>query len=112
MSDEKANLGYATTRELLEELKARGEVSATVGEYPEEMNGMAIGAASLLDSLPGSMLNYKTVEDSDIEEELFSQLEQLNTSSLMVNVDYLELVEREGKEQTLIILGQLKDLLG
>ena len=58
--DCKPNLGCATTRELLEEIKARGEVSHTIGEYPEEMGGMAIGAARLLDTLPGSMLDYKT----------------------------------------------------
>lgn len=63
MSAVKANLGYASTRELLEELKARGEVSATIGEYPEEMGGMAIGAANLIDTLPGSMLEYKTVDE-------------------------------------------------
>jgi hypothetical protein len=62
-----ANLGYATTRELLEEIKARGEVSATIGEYPEEMNAMAIGAANLLDSLPGSMLEYRTVGEYPYE---------------------------------------------
>lgn len=51
-------------------------------------------------------------EEEAAEEELFSQLDSMSTSSLMVNVDYLELVEREGKEQAFIILGQLKDLLG
>lgn len=55
-------LGLATTRELLEELKARGEVSATIGDYPEEMGDMAIGAANLLEKLPGSMLDYRTVD--------------------------------------------------
>ena len=54
-------LGLATTRELLTEIKARGEVSHTIGEYPEEMGSMAIGAANLLDTLPGSMLDYRTV---------------------------------------------------
>lgn len=51
-------------------------------------------------------------EEDDVEEELFSQLEPMNTSSLMVNVDYLELVERVGKEEAFLVLGQLKDLLG
>lgn len=60
--DDEPRLGLATTRELLEELKARGEVSATIGEYPDEMGGMAIGAATLLDNLPGSMLDYRTVD--------------------------------------------------
>ena len=58
-----ANLGLATTRELLLELKARAEVAVTIGEYPEEMNALAIGAANVLDSLPGSMLDYKTVSE-------------------------------------------------
>lgn len=62
MTPERPRLGLATTRELLLEIKARGEVSATIGEYPEEMGGMAIGAAHLLDTLPGSMLDYRTVE--------------------------------------------------
>jgi hypothetical protein len=53
-------LGYATTRELLTELKARGEVSHTIGEYPDEMGALAIGAANILESLPGSMLDYRT----------------------------------------------------
>ena len=61
MSDEPL-LGLATTRQLLEEIKARGEVSATIGEYPEEMGAMAIGAGRLLDELPGSMLDYRTVD--------------------------------------------------
>jgi len=55
------NLGCATTRELLIEIQARGEVAHTIGEYPEEMGAMAIGAANLLESLPGSMLDYRTV---------------------------------------------------
>lgn len=52
-------LGLATTRELLEELKARGE---TEDRYREEGDAVAIGAANLLDTLPGSMLEYRTVE--------------------------------------------------
>ena len=56
-------LGLATTRQLLEEIQARGEVSATIGEYPELANDMAMGAARLLDDLPGSMLNYRTVDE-------------------------------------------------
>lgn len=60
--DDEPRLGLATTRELLEELKARGEVSATIGDYPEATGGMAIGAATLLDNLPGSILDYRTVD--------------------------------------------------
>lgn len=64
---DKPNLGLATTRELLNEIKARGEVSATIGEYPEEMGAMASGAANLLESLPGSMLEYKTVGGTEYD---------------------------------------------
>lgn len=53
-----ANLGLATTRELLEEIKTRGEL----GSYPEERD-MAIGAANLLASMPGSVLDYRTVSN-------------------------------------------------
>jgi hypothetical protein len=55
-----ARLGMATTRELLEEIKARAEVEASVGYYVEEPQSMAMGAQALLDSLPGSMLDYRT----------------------------------------------------
>jgi hypothetical protein len=51
------NLGLATTKELLIEIRARGE---TEGRYSEGSD-MAMGAANLLESLPGSMLDYKTV---------------------------------------------------
>lgn len=52
-------LGMATTRELLEEIRARGE---TEPRYREEGDAMAIGAANLIDVLPGSMLDYRTVD--------------------------------------------------
>jgi len=55
-------LGYATTRELLIEIEARGEVEATQGYYTEEPASMALGARHLLDTLPGSMLDYRTVD--------------------------------------------------
>lgn len=61
MRDCEPQLGCATTRELLIEIQARGEISATIGEYPQEMGDMAVGAANLLQSLPGSMLDYRTV---------------------------------------------------
>lgn len=52
-------LGLATTRQLLEEIQARGEME----DYYEDIgNRMAIGAAHLLDLLPGSMLDYRTVD--------------------------------------------------
>lgn len=62
--DDSARLGLATTYELLEELRARGTVSATVGEYPAQMGSMAMRASELLDSLPGPMLAYRTVDRS------------------------------------------------
>jgi hypothetical protein len=56
---DRAKLGLATTRELLEEIKARGE---TEPHYEEMGVGMAIGAANLIEQLPGSMLEYRTVD--------------------------------------------------
>jgi hypothetical protein len=53
-------LGLATTRELLLELKARGETEVYYRELGDEM---AIGATSLMDKLPGSMLDYRTVDN-------------------------------------------------
>lgn len=61
MNNCEPRLGCATTRELLEEIKARGE---TEPYYRQEGDEIAIGAANLLESLPGSMLDYRTV-DSD-----------------------------------------------
>jgi hypothetical protein len=61
-------LGLATTRQLLQELKARGEVSATVGEYPGAMKNLEIVAEMLLDNLPEQMLNYKTVGENTCHE--------------------------------------------
>lgn len=53
-------LGLATTRELLEEIRARGECEP---RYEEEGHALAIGAARLLDELPGSMLSYRTADE-------------------------------------------------
>lgn len=58
---DKPLLGLATTRQLLQEIKARGELEP---RYEEEGNMLAIGAANLLDTLPGSMLDYRTVDGS------------------------------------------------
>lgn len=62
MAEDRPLLGLATTRELLAEIKARGEVEAVTG-YQDEGNALAIGAARLIDELPGSMLDYRTVGD-------------------------------------------------
>lgn len=52
------HLGLATTRQLLIEVRARGK---TEMHYQGEGSDMAMGAANLLDTLPGSMLDYRTV---------------------------------------------------
>jgi len=62
VSEDKSNLGLATTREMLTELKVRGEVE---NYYEGEGTAMAIGAGNLLDSLPGSMLDYRTVDGEE-----------------------------------------------
>jgi hypothetical protein len=36
----------------------------------------------------------------------------MTASSLMVSVDYLDLVEQVGQEEAWVVLGKLKDLLG
>lgn len=66
---DKPYLGLATTRELLQEIKTRGEMASynKGGGYPEEID-MAIGAANLIDILPGSVLDYKTVNEYLAEE--------------------------------------------
>lgn len=65
MKQPEARLGYATTRELLEEIAARGRCE---DRYREEGDALAIGAANLLNTLPGSMLSYRTVgEESPTE---------------------------------------------
>lgn len=51
-------LGLATTRQLLREIKARGEVRG--GSFGRRMS---IGASNLLMELPEDVLNYKTVND-------------------------------------------------
>lgn len=43
--------------------------------------------------------------------ELATTLEQVHSSSLMVSVDYLELVDRVGPGEAYRVLGKLKDLL-
>lgn len=57
-------LGLATTREMLVEIKARGE---TEDYYCDLGNEMAIGAANLMANLPGSMLDYRTTEPTPRE---------------------------------------------
>jgi hypothetical protein len=59
MSDEPL-LGLATTRQLLEELAARGRCEDHYGNLGMEMEA---GALRLIEELPGSMLDYRTVDD-------------------------------------------------
>lgn len=51
------NLGSLTTRDLLEELVRRGQAEEY---YVDEADMLVIGAASCIDALPGSMLDYRT----------------------------------------------------
>lgn len=55
------NLGLATTRELLVEIQARGQME---DHYTILGLEMAAGAGRLMDALPGSMLDYRTVDDN------------------------------------------------
>jgi len=61
MDESGPQLGLATTRQLLQEIEVRGEVEPC---YWEQGAAMAVGAARLLDELPGSMLDYRTVDES------------------------------------------------
>jgi len=56
------NLGLATTEELLKELIARGEVSATINEHAPFSRALAGYGHNMLQTLPRSMLRYKTTE--------------------------------------------------
>lgn len=56
---EEALLGRATTRELLLEIKARGEGES---RYREQGDALSLAAASLLASLPTSMLEYRVYD--------------------------------------------------
>ena len=56
-------LGLASTRQLLEEIKARGEMEHYNNSgYGQLGADMASGAANLIEMLPGSMLEYRTVD--------------------------------------------------
>lgn len=54
------------------------------------------------------------MNDEPLEEGVFlkAEMAELRSSSLMVNVDYLELVDRVGEPEAWETLGKLKDLLG
>lgn len=57
-----ANLGLASTRELLNELNARGIVSSTIGEDQQQADRLVDYTDLLLKTLPSSLLDYRTVE--------------------------------------------------
>lgn len=57
-------LGLATTKQLLEEIAARGRREVYYAELGAEMQ---MGAQSLIGKLPGSMLEYRTAGDSASE---------------------------------------------
>ena len=54
-------------------------------------------------------MSFEEVNDEVFEE--ITKVEHFSPGSLMVNVDYLELVEKYGEEESWVILGKLKDLL-
>jgi hypothetical protein len=57
-----ANLGLASTRQLLTELKERG---VTEGFFYKEGAYLAIAAESLMDSLPKEMLDFRGTPDDE-----------------------------------------------
>lgn len=57
----RANLGLATTREMLEELVARGEM---LGRKDEFAVGMVWQARQGLDALPEHILAYRTADET------------------------------------------------
>lgn len=59
--DDEANLGLATTRELLDELQARGQVSVETGLHVDDAMLIVGTAAFLLTELPAQLLDYSTV---------------------------------------------------
>lgn len=58
-SERSPQLGLATTRQLLKEIAARGRAEIY---YRQLGDDMTMGAMNLLDTLPGSMLDYRTVD--------------------------------------------------
>lgn len=58
------HLGLATTREIIEELKARGDFEARV-YHSEQGDKLADAMRMLLKTLPGSMLDYRTVDPKE-----------------------------------------------
>lgn len=57
----KPNLGYATTQQLFEELRARAETTTTF-QHVREASWLDLTAEMALNFLPVDMLNYRTVD--------------------------------------------------
>lgn len=58
-SPSEPSLGLATTQQMLAELRARGQAEM----YYEELGAeLAMGAQNLIEKMPGSMLEYRTVD--------------------------------------------------
>ena len=63
----KPKLGCATTFQLLNEIKARGEVGAITADLPETTPYiiMVTRADELIERLPDALLQYKTHQDEE-----------------------------------------------
>ena len=60
-------LGLATTREMFEEVKARGEVAGAIAEgmaggHSHAARDMAMVAGDMLEELPAELLDYRTTD--------------------------------------------------
>lgn len=62
--------------------------------------------------LPTTDSNIPEPPPMDMLTEMQTTIENVRTSSLMVSVDFLDLVDREGETKAWETLGKLKDLLG
>lgn len=64
-AEPEANLGMATTEELIKELRARGEVGSFGDSEVPRHQYLELAMDSLLGVLPDSMLNYSTWTDGE-----------------------------------------------
>lgn len=56
------HLGLATTRQLLQELEARGELGSSWCQYPATAQYLKVSARVLLREMPDDLLDYRTVD--------------------------------------------------
>jgi hypothetical protein len=56
-----ANLGLASTRELLQELSSRGQIGVIAGEDVKDNQHLNADAEHMLQCMPDSVLDYRTV---------------------------------------------------